>query len=116
MRRTGAFEWPLRVLLIIGGFFIATPGGGVLPVAQWQMTSIALAILVPTVAVATLLARQRPPQSALEAYSVSAAARYAGKTGARLDSPAAIFSGRSIERLKLETALPAASTRLNCTA
>ena len=28
LRRTGVLEWPLRFLLIVGGFILATPGGG----------------------------------------------------------------------------------------
>ena len=38
LRRAGALEWPLRVLLVIGGFVIATPGGGIMPLSQWQIT------------------------------------------------------------------------------
>ena len=34
LRRTGAMEWPLRVLLVIGGFVLATPGGGIKPLSQ----------------------------------------------------------------------------------
>ena len=29
LRRRGALEWPLRVLLVIGGLVLATPGGGI---------------------------------------------------------------------------------------
>ena len=53
-------EWPLRVLLVIGGFVLATPGGGINPLSQWQITSLGLAILIPTVAVAMLLMRRQP--------------------------------------------------------
>ena len=38
LRRAGALEWPLRVLLVIGGFVIATPGGGINPLSQVQIT------------------------------------------------------------------------------
>src|SRR6266704_1186944 len=31
LRGAGALEWPLRVLLVIGGFVVATPGGGIMP-------------------------------------------------------------------------------------
>lgn len=58
LRRTGAMEWPLRVLLIIGGFTLATPGGGISPLSQLQMSSIAVAILAPTVLIATALMRR----------------------------------------------------------
>ena len=40
LRKTGALEWPLRILLVIGGFVIATPGGGINPLSQWQITSL----------------------------------------------------------------------------
>ena len=38
LRRAGALEWPLRVLLVIGGFVVATPGGGIMPLSQMQIT------------------------------------------------------------------------------
>ncbi|QWG21653.1 TRAP transporter permease [Bradyrhizobium sediminis] len=60
LRRAGALEWPLRVLLVIGGFVIATPGGGIMPLSQWQITGLGLAILVPTVAIARILMRRQP--------------------------------------------------------
>ncbi|MDO9059315.1 MAG: TRAP transporter permease, partial [Bradyrhizobium sp.] len=60
LRRTGMMEWPLRVLLAVGGFVLATPGGGINPLSQWQITSLGLAILIPTVAVAMMLMRGQP--------------------------------------------------------
>ena len=54
LRQTGALEWPLRVLLVIGGFVVATPGGGIMPMSQVQITGLGLAILVPNVAIALL--------------------------------------------------------------
>ncbi|MBX9651456.1 MAG: TRAP transporter permease, partial [Xanthobacteraceae bacterium] len=59
LRGAGALEWPLRVLLVIGGFVVATPGGGINPLSQLQITSLGLAILAPTVAVALLLIRRQ---------------------------------------------------------
>ena len=52
-------EWPLRVLLVIGGFVIATPGGGIMPLSQLQITSLGLAILIPTVLIALVLIRRQ---------------------------------------------------------
>jgi len=49
LRGAGALEWPLRVLLVIGGFVIATPGGGIMPLSQWQITLLGVLILAPTV-------------------------------------------------------------------
>ena len=55
LRRTGVLEWPVRVLLVLGGIVVATPGGGIMPLSQWQVTMLGLAILVPTILVARLL-------------------------------------------------------------
>ena len=52
-------EWPLRVLLVIGGFVVATPGGGIMPISQLQIMSLGLAILTPTVLIALLLIRRQ---------------------------------------------------------
>ena len=60
LRRAGFMEWPLRVLLIVGGFTIATPGGGIMPISQLQIMALGLAILVPTVILALLLVRRNP--------------------------------------------------------
>ena len=59
LRGAGMLEWPMRVLLVIGGFVIATPGGGIMPLSQWQITSLGLAILIPTVAIALVLIRRQ---------------------------------------------------------
>src|SRR6476659_952675 len=56
---SGIMEWPIRILLIIGGFVIATPGGGIMPLSQWQITSLGLAILIPTVVIALALIRRQ---------------------------------------------------------
>ena len=47
LRGAGALEWPLRVLLVIGGFVVATPGGGIMPLSQMQVTSLGLAFSFP---------------------------------------------------------------------
>src|SRR6478752_3716469 len=59
LRGAGGLEWPLRILLVIGGFVVATPGGGIMPLSQMQVTLLGLAILVPTVLVALLLIRRQ---------------------------------------------------------
>jgi hypothetical protein len=59
LRGAGALEWPLRILLVIGGFVVATPGGGIMPLSQMQVTLLGLAILVPTIAIALLLVRRQ---------------------------------------------------------
>lgn len=58
LRGTGGLEWPIRVLLIIGGFILATPGGGIVPISQIQIMMLGAAILVPTVGLAVLLVRR----------------------------------------------------------
>ncbi len=59
LRRTGPLEWPLRVLLVIGGFVIATPGGSINPLSQVQMMMLGGAILAPTVLLALFLIRRQ---------------------------------------------------------
>jgi TRAP-type uncharacterized transport system fused permease subunit len=58
LRKTGVLEWPIRMLLVIGGFTIATPGGGINPLSQFQITSLGVLILAPTILVALLLMRR----------------------------------------------------------
>ncbi len=65
LRRAGTMEWPLRVLLVLGGITLATPGGGINPLTQWQIVMLALAILVPTVLVALALVRRGKPKLAV---------------------------------------------------
>ena len=58
LRNTGSLEWPIRILLVIGGFIVATPGGGIMPLSQLQVTSLGLAVLVPTVLLALVLIKR----------------------------------------------------------
>ena len=58
--RAGGCEWPLRVMLGLGGLLLATPGGGIMPYDNLTMELMALAVLAPTVAVALMLVRRRP--------------------------------------------------------
>jgi TRAP transporter 4TM/12TM fusion protein len=59
LRKAGLLEWPLRVLLVIGGFVLATPGGGIVPLSQLQVMGLGVAILAPTLVLAFLLVRFR---------------------------------------------------------
>jgi TRAP-type uncharacterized transport system fused permease subunit len=59
LRGAGLMEWPLRILLVIGGFVVATPGGGIMPISQLQITALGLAILIPTVLTALLLMKRQ---------------------------------------------------------
>jgi TRAP transporter 4TM/12TM fusion protein len=58
LRTAGVLEWPLRLLLILGGIVLATPGGGILPLSQWQITSLGVSLLLPTVVIALALVRR----------------------------------------------------------
>jgi TRAP transporter 4TM/12TM fusion protein len=60
LRRTGALEWPIRVILVVGGFVLATPGGGIVPLSQMQMTGLGAAILAAGLTVALFCLRRRP--------------------------------------------------------
>jgi hypothetical protein len=60
LRRAGFLEWPLRVLLILGGIVLATPGGGIMPLSEMQMVGLGLALLVPTLLIALPLVRRGP--------------------------------------------------------
>ena len=55
LRRAGALEWTLRILFMIGGIVLATPGGGIMPLSNVQMELLGAAILVPTATAAWLL-------------------------------------------------------------
>jgi len=52
LARTGALQWPLRLMLVAGGLVLATPGGGIMPFSHAQMELAAAALLVPAVALA----------------------------------------------------------------
>src|SRR5262245_48115941 len=60
LRRAGVMQWPLRVLLVVGGVVLATPGGGIMPLSELQMVGLGLALLVPTALIALLLVRRGP--------------------------------------------------------
>jgi TRAP transporter 4TM/12TM fusion protein len=62
LRRCGALEWPLRAALVLGGLMFVAPGGGLMPLSPLQMTVAALAVSVPAVVVAKLLARKTRDQ------------------------------------------------------
>src|SRR5438477_3804882 len=52
-------ECPLRMLLVVGAFVVATPGGGIMPLSQMQITVLGLAILAPTALLASFLIRRQ---------------------------------------------------------
>ncbi len=52
LRGSGRVEWPIRLLLIVAGFLLAAPGGGIMPWSHGQMAWIALSTLAPTLALA----------------------------------------------------------------
>ncbi|MCC6533449.1 MAG: TRAP transporter permease [Burkholderiales bacterium] len=56
--RAGRVQWPLRVLLAIGGIALAAPGGGIMALDHTQMIALAAAVLVPTLAAAIYFMRR----------------------------------------------------------
>lgn len=52
LRGSGRMEWPIRLLLILAGFLLAVPGGGIMPWSHEQMAWVAVATLAPTLALA----------------------------------------------------------------
>ncbi len=59
LRGSGRIEWPLRMGLMIGGFLLAAPGGGIMPVTHAQMAWLAVGILAPTLGLAYWMVRRR---------------------------------------------------------
>ena len=60
LRSAGRLEWPLRLLLILAGILLATPGGGILPISSVQLLMTAGIILVPTLICAIAFVRSNP--------------------------------------------------------
>jgi TRAP transporter 4TM/12TM fusion protein len=58
LRAAGVLEWPLRIMLVIGGFIFATPGGGIMPLSEWAISSLGLALIAPAATVAWLFVRR----------------------------------------------------------
>jgi TRAP transporter 4TM/12TM fusion protein len=65
LRGAGMLEWPLRVLLVIGGLVLATPGGGIMPLGNTAMELLGIGFLAPTVLLALWLVRRAAPRPAL---------------------------------------------------
>src|SRR5581483_4576836 len=65
LRGAGYLEWPLRILLVVGGVVLATPGGGIVPLSEVQIVALGLALLIPSALLALLLVR-RNGQPALQ--------------------------------------------------
>ncbi|HEX6609989.1 MAG TPA: TRAP transporter fused permease subunit, partial [Hyphomicrobiaceae bacterium] len=58
LRSAGALEWPLRLLLIVGGMVLAVPGGNILPFTTIELLAAAIVILLPTLALSRSFARR----------------------------------------------------------
>jgi TRAP transporter 4TM/12TM fusion protein len=59
LRRSGAFEWPIRAALVVGGLMFVAPGGGLMPLSTTEMTVAAFVVTVPALALALLLGRRQ---------------------------------------------------------
>jgi len=57
-RHAGWLEWPLRLLLIAGGFILAMPGGGIAPLPQSTMSLIGASVALPTLIVLWVLVKR----------------------------------------------------------
>jgi TRAP-type uncharacterized transport system fused permease subunit len=57
LRPGGRLEWLLRSCFIAGGFVLAAPGGGIMPLSHIQMGTIAAALLLPAVVLARWTSR-----------------------------------------------------------
>ncbi|MDX2158390.1 MAG: TRAP transporter permease [Hyphomicrobiaceae bacterium] len=79
-RHAGWLEWPIRLLLILGGMTLATPGGGISPIPQWVMTTAGIAIAVPTLLVLWIAVKRGGRPEFVPAKTVSADAAPAGRT------------------------------------
>jgi TRAP-type uncharacterized transport system fused permease subunit len=79
-RHAGLLEWPIRLLLIAGGFVLAMPGGGISPVSQTMATAIGFGIIAPTALVLWLMVRRagRPDYVVATARGGGGAAPAAG--------------------------------------
>ncbi len=77
LRRAGVLEWPLRVLLVVGGFVLATPGGGIVPLSEWQMIG----------------ARPRDPGADAADRPAAGAPRQGSRAGAGAGRPGTCASG-----------------------
>lgn len=64
LNRTGSLEWMFRGLLVIGGFALAMPGGGLTGYSTNLTTIVGLAILVPTLIAARVLIGRSAPAMA----------------------------------------------------
>jgi len=60
LRRSGPLEWPLRILLVVGGMVLATPGGGLMPVSSAVMDIAGIAILLVAGLLGRLTVRRAP--------------------------------------------------------
>jgi TRAP transporter 4TM/12TM fusion protein len=58
LRTASVLEWPLRIMLVIGGFVLATPGGGIMPLSEWAISSLGLALIAPAAAIAWLFVQR----------------------------------------------------------
>jgi low affinity Fe/Cu permease len=56
--RAGALEWPIRLLLMVGGVLLATPSGPLLPWSGQQMLIMAAAMLLLAVGAAFVRVRR----------------------------------------------------------
>lgn len=59
LRRSGALEWPLRILLVVGGFVLATPGSEIIGFEDAELKIVGAALLAPAVVIGRLLGARK---------------------------------------------------------
>ena len=74
-RHAGWMEWPIRLLLIAGGFVLAMPGGGIAPLPQSAMTTLGAAIAIPTLIVLWIAVKRAGRSDWAQARVTTAGAR-----------------------------------------
>ncbi len=57
-------QWPVRVLLMLAGLCIATPGGNLIPFSNLQLAIIAVIMAIPAIAMVFWVNRNSSPQTA----------------------------------------------------
>ncbi|MGH1351013.1 MAG: TRAP transporter permease [Methyloligellaceae bacterium] len=57
-------QWPVRLLLMVAGLCLATPGGNLIPLSNLQLAIAAIILAVPAVAMVLLVNRSNPEQKA----------------------------------------------------
>jgi len=64
LARGGIIQWPVRLALILGGMLLAIPGGGPVPLTNFQLSLASAALILPALAVVKIIQSRQPAISA----------------------------------------------------